>query len=217
MDTLMTDSWCYKSEGLMMNVDKARREFYDITNSDNMTKFLQYWTQITLKAKEDTGGIQVVGWGKCFYGVSEEIPTVKRYVAAYLSKNLNLKYSLVVLAIEGVHQKYNNKEHTNLFKELYDTIQPDSSLVGDWRKAAQLAVMSLAHAYPGTTVSNDSWVNFMSAIRLKMVPKYCLLEGEVAKPDPPTPQPAGGSESPWLIVIVVVLAVYGLYYYNKNS
>ena len=150
------------------------------------------------------------GWGG-------NVPIAKRYVAAYLSKNLNLKYSLVVLAIEGVHQKYNAGEHANLFKELYDTIQPDSSLVGDWRKAAQLAVMSLAHAYPGTTVSNDSWVNFMAAIKQKQVPQYCLLEGEVEKPEPPPPQPAGGSEFPWLIVILVTLAVYGLYYYNKKS
>ena len=216
MDTLMTDSWCYQSEGLFMNVDKARKEFYDITNSDNIAKFLQYWTQITLKAKE-ARFIEAATWGKCFYGVSGDIPTVKRYVAAYLSKNLNLKYSLVVLAIEGVHKRYEAGKHTTLFNELYNTIRPDSSLAGDWRKGAQLAVMALAHAYPDTTVNNNSWVNFMIAIRLKQVPKYCLLEEEVEKPEPPPPQPEEGSEFPWLIVILVVLAVYGLYYYNKNS
>ena len=136
------------------------------------------------------------------------VTTVKRYVAAYL------KYSLVVLAIEGVHKKYNAGEHTNLFKELYDTIRPDSSLVGDWRKAAQLAVMALAHAYPGTVVESKSWVNFMIAIKIKQVPQYCLLDAEVEKPEPP---PEEGSQFPWLIVILVLLSVYGLYYYNKNS
>jgi hypothetical protein len=140
--------------------------------------------------------------------VGGNVPIAKRYVAAYLSKNLNLKYSLVVLAIEGVHQKYNDKE-------LYDTIQPDSSLVGDWRKAAQLAVMSLAHAYPGTEVEGHSWVNFMAAIKQKQVPQYCLLEGEVEKPEPPPPQPGGGSEFPWLIVILVVISVFGLLLQQK--
>ena len=108
-------------------------------------------------------------------------------MAAYLSKNLNLKYSLVVLAIEGVHQKYTAGEHTNLLKELYDTIKPDSSLAGDWKRGAQLAVMSLAHAYPGAEVEEHSWVNFMAAITLKQVPQHCLLEGEVEKSEPPPP------------------------------
>ena len=218
MDGLMKTSLCYKSEGLLgTNIDNARKEFYDITNSDDVTKFLQYWAAQVAKAKEDTQSTTgKARWAACLLGMTGNIPTAKRYVAAYLSKNLNLKYSLVVLAIEGVHQKYTAGEHTNLFKELYDTIQPDSSVVGDWKKGAQLAVMSLAHAYPGTEVEGHSWVNFMSAIKLKMVPKYCLREGEVEKPDPP-PQPAGGSEFPWLVVILVVLAVYMLYYYNKNS
>ena len=74
--------------------------------------------------------------------------------------------------------------------------------------------MALAYAYPGTTVDKQSWVNVMAAIKIKEIPKYCLLEEEVDKPEPP-PQPAGGF--PWLIVILVALAVYGLYYYNKNS
>ena len=56
----------------------------------------------------------------------------------------------------------------------------------------------------------------MAAIKKKQVPQYCLLEGEVEKPEPP-PQPEGGSQFPWLIVILVLLSVYGLYYYNKNS
>ena len=200
-----------------MNVDKARKEFYGITNSDDVTQFLQYWAALALKAKEDSAGGKGITWGPCFLGVTGNVTTAKRYVAAYLSKNLNLKYSLVVLAIEGVHQKYTAGEHTNLFKELYDTIRPDSSLVGDWKRGAQLAVMSLAHAYPGTTVESTSWVNFMIAIRLKQVPQYCLLEGEVEKPEPPPPQPEEGSQFPLLIVILVLLSVYGLYYYNKNS
>ena len=76
--------------------------------------------------------------------------------------------------------------------------------------------MSLAHAYPGTTVEGQSWVNFMAAITQKRVRKHCLLEGEVEKPEPPPPPKPGGG-FPWLIVILVVLAVYMLYYYNKNS
>ena len=217
MDGLMYRSYCYKSEGLFgMNVAKAQKEFYEITNSDDVTKFLQYWAALAAKVKEDKDAGKGAIWGLCLLGMLGDIPTTKRYVAAYLSKNLNLKYSLVVLATEGVHQKYNAGEHTNLFKELFDIIKPDSSLAGDWKKTAQLAVMSLAFAYPGTEMNNDSWVNFMAAIRKKQVPQYCLLEGEVEKPDPPPPPKPGGG-FPWLIVILVVLAVYMLYYYNKNS
>ena len=217
MDVLMKSSFCYTSEGLWRNIDKARKEFYEITNSDDITKFLQYWAALVAKVKEDTQGpTKGAAWGLCFLGVVRNVPIAKRYVAAYLSNNLNLKYSLLVLAIEGVHQKYNAGEHTNLFKELFDMIKPDSSLAGDWRRGAQLAVMALAHAYPGTTVDNDSWVNFMAAIKIKQVPTYCLLKGEVEKPEPPPPpQPGGGFL--WLIVILVVLAVCMLYYYNKNS
>ena len=35
-----------------MNVDKAQKEFYEITNSDDVTQFLQYWAALALKAKE---------------------------------------------------------------------------------------------------------------------------------------------------------------------
>ena len=57
----------------------------------------------------------------------------------------------------------------------------------------------------------------MAAITLKRDPQYCLLEGEVEKSEPPPEGGEGGSQFPWLIVILVLLCVYGLYYYNKNS
>ena len=47
MDGLMARSYCYKSEGLFgMGIVKAQKEFYDITNSDDITKFLQYWATL---------------------------------------------------------------------------------------------------------------------------------------------------------------------------
>ena len=42
MDKLMADSYCYKSEGLFIHVDKAWKEFYEINNSDDIAQFLQY-------------------------------------------------------------------------------------------------------------------------------------------------------------------------------
>ena len=65
MDKLMTDSYCYKSEGLFgMGIVKAQKEFYEITNSDDITKFLQYWAALALKAKEDSEGATAgITWG----------------------------------------------------------------------------------------------------------------------------------------------------------
>jgi len=40
MDGLMKTSYCYQSEGLFgMGIVKAQKEFYEITNSDDVTKF----------------------------------------------------------------------------------------------------------------------------------------------------------------------------------
>ena len=109
MDKLMANSYCYKLEELLMNINSSRKEFYDVTNSDDITKILQYWAALFLKAKEDKDAGKGLTWGPCFLGVMRNVPTVKQYVAAYFSARLNLKYSLTVLAIEGVHKKIHRR------------------------------------------------------------------------------------------------------------
>ena len=101
----------------------------------------------------------------------------------------------------------------NMAQELQAIIKPDLYMATDLKKGAQLAVMAMPHAFDGTTMSNDPHVNFLDEIRKREVPTYCLLNQEVATLKPPEVM----ERNPWLILVIVALALYCLYYYNKNS
>ena len=157
--------------------------------------------------------------GKCASKVLENMDVVKRYVAAYFSVRLNLKYSLAVLAIQGVETAFTKDRDVanNSFAELYTTIKPDPSMAADLKKGTQISVMALAHAYVGTDMDRNPWVNFLTAVRERKVPRYCLLDRKVEPLDPSDEEEESEGMNPWLIVILILVAVYGLYYYNKNS
>ena len=85
--------------------------------------------------------------GPLWKGADRE-PITCQTVRGCLSAKLNLKYSLTILSIEGIHAKYKAGEHTNLFKDLVDTIPPDSFLIEDTKKAMQLAVFYSTWTWP---------------------------------------------------------------------
>ena len=207
MDQLLKGSWCYKTKGVLMNTDEARKEFFKITNSESITDFLQYWAHFAIRAQKNLEEAQRIGQGslmisstkvpcllragRCAVNVLENKDVVKRYVAAYFSVRLNLKYSLAVLAIQGVETTFTADGHVanNPFAELYATIKPDLSMAADMKKGEQISVMALAHAYVGTIMETKSWVNFLTAVKEKKVPRYWLLDRKVEPLDPPDEEP----------------------------
>ena len=100
MDKLLRRSWCYETERVLLNTDKARAEFFKITSSENMTDFLQYWARFALRAQANFKEAQrvyqgslispikvqsLIRAGKCAVNVLEIMDFVKRYMAAYFS------------------------------------------------------------------------------------------------------------------------------------
>ena len=95
MDQWLYNSWCYSSEGLF-SYDAARKEFHDISNSGDITRFFAVRTYIycaafILKAREDLRSAKAATWAKCAYGMLGHISLIKQYVAADLSTMVNLK------------------------------------------------------------------------------------------------------------------------------
>ena len=214
MEATLYDSSCFKTS----DEKKEKEEFRRITNSEDVSEFLEYWAQFAVRIKEQVEqGADIYNdplsfnWsnlsiadlastGVCGANLLLNAPIFKRYIAAYLSVRLNLKYSLTVLAIEGVQQKYgpNVLPKDNMAQELQAIIKPDLYMATDLKKGAQLAVMAMAHAIEGTTMSNDPHVNFLAAIQKKEVPRYCLLNQEVA----PLKTPEVMERNPWSHIFV---------------
>ena len=107
---------------------------------------------------------------------------------------------------------------SNPFDTIRAVLKPDLDLMTDLNKGSQLALMSLAFAFStsDTKMSADPWVSFTAAIHAREVPRYVLFNQEVK-----SPTQADVSEkremNPWLILVIMALALCGLYYYNKNS
>ena len=66
-------------------------------------------------------------------------------------------------------------------------------------------------------MDRNPWVNFLTAVRERKVPRYCLLDRKVEPLDPSDEEEESEGMNPWLIVILILVALYGFYYYNKSS
>ena len=229
MDTLLRTYWCYEAEGMMYSQEKAHDEFVRISNTDKVIEFVAYWAQFAKRAKEQyeaakkpstllspTKVIELARTGRCYSAVLANIDIVKRYLAAYFSRTLNVKYSLAVLAVEGIKARFDSEGNpNNPFETIQTLLKPDLKLFTDLNKGLQLSLMSMAFAFAtsDTKIGTDPWVSFMWAIDTREVPRYVLLDQEVKEVEVSKKQ----EMNPWLILVIMALALYGLYYYNKNS
>jgi hypothetical protein len=230
MDTLLRTYWCYEAEGMMYSQEKAHDEFVRISNTDQVIEFVAYWARFAERAKEQyeaaknpsslfspTKATELLRTGRCYSAVMTNMHIVKRYMAAYFSRTLNVKYSLAVLALEGVKAHFDSDGtlENNPFETIQTLLKPDLKLFTDLNKGLQLSLMSMAFAFgtSDTTVGTDPWVSFMAAIDTREVPRYVLLNQKVKEVEVSKKQ----DTNPWLILVIMALALYGLYYYNKNS